>query len=48
MIANRRVCADEILGAVLPEKLLEGAPSGFAATGHIGTCCMLHPGRDIP
>ncbi|KAF9650538.1 hypothetical protein BDM02DRAFT_3154834 [Thelephora ganbajun] len=27
--------ADEILGAVLPEELLNGAPSGFAATGHI-------------
>ena len=34
--------ADEILGAVLPEELLEGAPSGFAATGHIGTCCVPH------
>jgi tRNA (guanine37-N1)-methyltransferase len=29
---------DEILGAVLPGGLLDGAPSGFAATGHIGTC----------
>ena len=34
--------ADEILGAVLPEELLEGAPSGFAATGHIGTRCIPH------
>ena len=47
MGANRCVCADEILSAVLPEELLEGAPSGFAATGHIGACCMLHKGRDI-
>lgn len=29
---------DEILGAILPGELLDGAPSGFAATGHIGTC----------
>jgi len=27
--------ADEILSAILPEELLEGAPSGFSATGHI-------------
>ena len=28
---------DEILQVVLPAELREGAPSGFAATGHIGT-----------
>ncbi len=28
--------AADILGAVLPEELVEGAPVGFAATGHIG------------
>lgn len=38
---------DEILGAVLPEELLDGAPSGFAATGHIGTCCILRLDRTI-
>ncbi|KAF9041838.1 hypothetical protein BDZ89DRAFT_944477 [Hymenopellis radicata] len=27
--------ASDILGAVLPEELIEGAPVGFAATGHI-------------
>ncbi|KAF8921929.1 Met-10+ like-protein-domain-containing protein [Mucidula mucida] len=27
--------ASDILGAVLPEELVEGAPVGFAATGHI-------------
>lgn len=27
--------ADEILGAILPEEIISGAPSGFAATGHI-------------
>ena len=31
---------DEILSAILPEELLDGAPSGFAVTGHIGTCCI--------
>ena len=29
---------DEILGAILPEELIDGAPSGFSATGHIGAC----------
>ena len=38
---------DEILGAVLPEELLDGAPSGFAATGHIGTRYMLRWGWKI-
>lgn len=40
---------DEILSAILPEELLDGAPSGFSATGHIGACCitMLGP-RDSP
>jgi len=38
---------DEILGAVLPEELLADAPSGFAATGHIGTCCVLCLDREI-
>jgi len=38
---------DEIFGAVLPEELLDGAPSGFAATGHIGMCCALHWDREI-
>lgn len=28
---------DDILGSVLPEELLEGAPSGFAIVGHIGS-----------
>ena len=42
MSTDCHVCEDEILGAVLPEELLEGAPSGFAATGHIGMCCMPH------
>ncbi|KAH9951011.1 Met-10+ like-protein-domain-containing protein [Amylocystis lapponica] len=27
--------ADDILHSILPEELVEGAPSGFAATGHI-------------
>lgn len=38
---------DEILGAILPEELLNGAPSGFAATGHIGTCCMIVLGQMV-
>lgn len=33
--------SDEILSAILPEELVNGAPSGFTATGHIGTCCIL-------
>lgn len=28
--------SDDILQKVLPEELQEGAPSGFAMTGHIG------------
>ena len=39
--------ADEILDAVLPEELLDGAPSGFAATGHIGVCRKLCWDREI-
>ncbi len=27
---------DDIMQKVLPEELKEGAPSGFAMTGHIG------------
>lgn len=27
---------DDILAAVLPEELVEGAPSGFATVGHMG------------
>ncbi|KAI0695651.1 Met-10+ like-protein-domain-containing protein [Cytidiella melzeri] len=27
--------ADDILGAILPEELLKGAPSGFATVGHV-------------
>jgi hypothetical protein len=30
------IFTDEILGAILPEDVVSGAPSGFAATGHIG------------
>lgn len=41
--------ADEILGAILPEELLDGAPSGFSATGHIGTRFITKLGpRDLP
>ena len=32
---------DEILGAILPEDVINGAPSGFAATGHIGELSLL-------
>ncbi|KAH9920236.1 guanine-N-1-methyltransferase [Epithele typhae] len=28
-------CADDVVQAILPQELLEGAPSGFAAVGHI-------------
>lgn len=27
---------DEILQAILPEELLDGSPTGFAITGHLG------------
>ena len=27
---------DDILNAILPEELLDGSPSGFSATGHLG------------
>lgn len=29
---------DECLQVFLPEELREGSPTGFAMTGHIGTC----------
>lgn len=29
-------CPDDILNAVLPQELVEGKPSGFAAVGHVG------------
>lgn len=38
---------DEILGAILPGELLDGAPSGFAATGHIGTCYITMLGDSL-
>lgn len=39
------ITVDEILHSFLPEELREGAPSGFAMVGHIGThndiCCVI-------
>lgn len=30
------VIIDDILQAILPEQLLDGSPTGFSVTGHIG------------
>lgn len=35
-VVDFRLLVDEILQAVLPEELLEGSPTGFAITGHLG------------
>ena len=46
MSANGYARIDEILGAILPQELLDGAPSGFSATGHIGMCYLTVLGRE--
>jgi tRNA (guanine37-N1)-methyltransferase len=37
-ILKLKLVIDEIIHAILPEELVEGAPAGFAATGHVGMC----------
>jgi hypothetical protein len=38
-----KILLDEILHAILPEELTDGAPAGFAATGHIGEILSSSP-----
>jgi len=34
---------DDILQAILPEQLLDGSPTGFSVTGHIGGLGITSP-----